>query len=258
MLSFVKRHHVPNIVTAIGLFCGLYVIFRINMVEPGCSTYNIIFLSTLIMLIAAFSDVMDGIIARSLGEASAFGAAFDSLSDAVAFGIAPCLLVLKSLSVKCGTFLSFVIASGATVYAISSIVRLAIFTSNNIHNKNKSAHFRGLPITAAAIAIIAINLCFLDPIVESYLFERYEITTILLIKVITATSAFMLLGFFMVSRLQFPSIQRLTAVVHRIPNIIGGALLLLSCYFLIFYFAMVLTFIAWSYVLFPLFVKMRS
>lgn len=55
---------IPNVITAFALACGLFVIFKINMVEPGAGNYHVLFVSILILLLAALADFLDGAIAR--------------------------------------------------------------------------------------------------------------------------------------------------------------------------------------------------
>lgn len=78
---------IPNAITAFGLACGLFVIFKVNMVEPGAGNYHVLFVSILILLLAAVADFLDGAVARIFRAESEFGFVFDSLSDAISFGL---------------------------------------------------------------------------------------------------------------------------------------------------------------------------
>ena len=102
-----KVYLLPNILTAFSLACGLFVIFKINMIEPGSGDYEVVFISAIILLAAAFADFADGAIARILHAESEFGFEFDTLADAVSFGVAPSVLLLKTLSLQQGEILSF-------------------------------------------------------------------------------------------------------------------------------------------------------
>jgi CDP-diacylglycerol---serine O-phosphatidyltransferase len=102
-----KVYLLPNMVTAFGLACGLFVIFKVNMIEPGCGYYEVMITSTFLLILAAFADFLDGAIARVFHAQSEFGLVFDSLADTVSFGVAPSVLLLKSLSLQQGTALSF-------------------------------------------------------------------------------------------------------------------------------------------------------
>ena len=98
---------VPNIITAFSLACGLFVIFKINMLEPGSGDYEVVQTSAFLLLVAALADFVDGALARAIHAESEFGFVFDCLADAVSFGVAPSVLMLKTLSLEQGTFLSF-------------------------------------------------------------------------------------------------------------------------------------------------------
>src|SRR3984957_6991637 len=113
---------VPNIITAFGLACGLFVIFKINMVEPGADIFHVLYVSALLLLVAAFADLLDGVVARAIRAESEFGFMFDSLADAISFGVAPSVLLLKSLSLEQGTGLSFFAVTGAMLYSIGGVL----------------------------------------------------------------------------------------------------------------------------------------
>ena len=120
----------PNIITAFGLSCGLFVIFKVNMSEPGVGAYELLHSSALLLLLAAFADLLDGAVARVIRAESEFGSMFDSLADAVSFGVAPSVLFLKSLALQPATGLSFFAVVGAMLYTISGVLRLVRF---NVH-----------------------------------------------------------------------------------------------------------------------------
>jgi len=117
-----KLYLLPNVITAFGLACGLFVIFKINMVEPGKGYYEVMMSSTFLLLLAAFADFADGAVARAFGAQSQFGFQFDSLADSVSFGVAPSVLLLKSLSLQQGSWLSFMTATGAMIYSLCGVL----------------------------------------------------------------------------------------------------------------------------------------
>jgi len=206
----------PNIITAFGLACGLFVIFKINMVEPGESNYQILYSSSLLLLLAAFADLLDGVVARVIRAESEFGFMFDSLADAVSFGIAPSVLMLKTLSLEQGTGLSFFAIVGAMLYSLCGVLRLVRFNvkateakksaeAQDAHKKN----FTGLPIPAGAMTAIAVNLFLASPLGIKLLPLNEEIKAIILI------SSMIILGYLMISRWKFPSIKTLH---FRVPS----------------------------------------
>jgi CDP-diacylglycerol--serine O-phosphatidyltransferase len=83
----------PNAVTAMALSFGLTGIrFAISAVgpDPGANDWA---MAIGAIIIAAILDGLDGRIARALKGESRFGAELDSLSDVIAFGVAPALII---------------------------------------------------------------------------------------------------------------------------------------------------------------------
>src|SRR5579871_5742923 len=161
---------IPNMITAFALACGLFVIFKINMVESGTEIYHVLNHAVLLLLVAAFADLLDGAVARAMRAESDFGFNFDSLADVVSFGVAPSVLLLKALSLQPGTGLSFYAMLGCMLYSICGVLRLVrynvkateIKTHQDVLAKDKK-HFTGLPIPAAAISAVSLNLLFCSP-----------------------------------------------------------------------------------------------
>jgi len=167
-----KIHLIPNIITAFGLACGLFVIFKISMIDTTINFFEVMILCIFILLIAAFADFVDGAIARMFHSESQFGLMFDSLADSVTFGIAPSILMIKSLScvLKPGSLLSFAVASSVMIYSLCGILRLVRFNViaiNTPKSRKKNKYFEGLPIPAAAFAAISTNLFFFIPFVKN-------------------------------------------------------------------------------------------
>ena len=135
------RAVVPNAVTALALCSGLTAIrFAIAGLWEN-AIYAII--------IAAVLDGMDGRIARALKGQSKFGAELDSLSDVIAFGVAPALILyLWALQYWPRFGWLFCLA-----YAVCMALRLARFNSRiDVEEQpHKSAGFlTGVPAPAGA------------------------------------------------------------------------------------------------------------
>jgi CDP-diacylglycerol--serine O-phosphatidyltransferase len=126
----------PNAITTCALFAGFYAIVQ---------AMNLRFeLAAMGIFVAMVLDGLDGRVARLTRTQSAFGAEYDSLSDMVAFGAAPALVVyewaLKGMG-KMGWFAAF-------VYCGCVALRLARFNTNiGVVDKR---FFQGLPSPAAA------------------------------------------------------------------------------------------------------------
>ena len=241
----------PNVVTAFGLICGLFVIFRINILEPGCGDYEVILVSTILLLIATLADFFDGALARAIHGESEFGFVFDSLSDAICFGVAPSVLMLKTLSMAPGTFLSFLCSTASMVYSLCGVLRLVRF---NVKSKeavgdaqleeSQKKHFTGLPIPAAALAAVSGNLLFLSPHFKKWVQLSTDFRAIIL------ASVMLFLGYLMVCRLKFPSLKMLRLKIPSFEKVF--AIVVVGVFFiygLIYFFAIVFALVAWGYIL---------
>lgn len=75
----------PNLITSASLFCGFY-----SLIQTLGGHYEN---AAWAILASAVFDAFDGTVARMTNTASDFGVEYDSLSDAVAFGVAPGVLM---------------------------------------------------------------------------------------------------------------------------------------------------------------------
>lgn len=81
-----------NVITALALCCGLTgILFAIAASQTGYMADWKYAIGAIV--VAGVLDVMDGRVARMLNGQSRFGAELDSLSDVIAFGVAPALIV---------------------------------------------------------------------------------------------------------------------------------------------------------------------
>ncbi|HIG40400.1 MAG TPA: CDP-diacylglycerol--serine O-phosphatidyltransferase [Gammaproteobacteria bacterium] len=128
----------PNLITTGALFSGFYAIIAAMSGTLGNAAIAIV--------IAGFMDALDGRIARMTNTQSEFGVQYDSLSDMVAFGVAPAVLmfswVLSDLG-KIGWMIAF-------LYMACAALRLARFNT-----RPDSRVFFGLASPAAAGTIAA-------------------------------------------------------------------------------------------------------
>ncbi len=238
-------------ITAFGLACGLFVIFKLNMVEPGFGTYQVLYSSALLLLLAAFADLMDGAIARVIRAESEFGFVFDSLADAVSFGIAPAVLFLKNLSLEQGTGLSFFAVVGAMLFSICGVLRLVRFSvKSNEAKVNVEAmvaykkHFTGLPIPAGAMSAVAINLFFSSADSMKWLPMEGNLRPIIL------TCAMIVLGYLMISRWKFPSMKALQFKIPSFQLVFFTVIIaIFILYGILYYFSEMLLITFWGYIL---------
>lgn len=240
----------PNVITAFGLSCGLFVIFKMNMVGVGAATPQVLFAATGILLLAALADLLDGAIARAIKAESDFGGIFDCLSDAISFGVAPSVIILKSLSVAPSTKLAFLVNTAAIIFSLCGVLRLVRFHVSGIEAKANidlakahKKHFTGLPIPAGAAAAISLNL---------FLFSEDLFSPTLLSQVAHAwilSVGLIFLGYCMISRWKFPSIKTLEIRVSSFSTVFYTALAAVLIFFgILHYFPLIFVLCSWGYV----------
>ena len=136
----------PNLITSAALFSGFYSIiccFRGDFLWAGIA-----------ILIANVFDALDGRIARLTRATTRFGIEYDSLSDVIAFGVAPGILVYRWALEPWGTWGWL----AASLYVTCGALRLARF---NVQFDNaEKRHFIGLPTPAAAEVIASTVLLY--------------------------------------------------------------------------------------------------
>lgn len=241
---------IPNMITAFSLACGLFVIFKVNMVGPGNETFHLLTTSVVLLLVAALADLLDGAVARAIRAESEFGFMFDSLADAVSFGVAPSVLFLKSVSLEQGSGLSFFAIVGAMLFSICGVLRLVRFNVKVNEAKGdaeamaaQKKHFTGLPIPVGAMGVVSANLFFFSPFAENLFGLSHETRAIIL------TSLMIILGYFMVSHWKFPSIK---ALHFRVPSFqlvfLTVILAIFFLYGILYFFPLTLLISFWVYI----------
>src|SRR3712207_6829922 len=155
---------IPNAITALALCMGLTGVSLAIRGEWANALGSIV--------LAGVLDGFDGRIARLLRAQSKFGAELDSLSDNIAFGTAPAL-ILFLWSLQHAPRFGWI---AALALAVCCALRLARFNSriDATEQPHKSAGFNtGVPAPAGAgLAFVPI---FLWLITDNELFRRWEL-----------------------------------------------------------------------------------
>jgi CDP-diacylglycerol--serine O-phosphatidyltransferase len=138
----------PNLFTTAALFSGFYAI-----VQAMNDRFEH---AAVAIFVAMLLDGLDGRVARLTHTQSELGAQYDSLSDMVAFGVAPAVVMyewaLKDLG-KAGWIAAFVYCAGAAL-------RLARFNVNvDVVDRR---YFQGIPSPAAAALLAGLVWAFDD------------------------------------------------------------------------------------------------
>jgi len=136
----------PATITSLGLMAGFYSLI---------SAINAHFeLAAVMIMIAFVCDGLDGRVARMSRTSSQFGVEYDSLSDIVAFGVAPAGLIYTFAVRPLGLW--GWIVSG--IFVVCSALRLARFNiQTGSTDKNR---FTGLPVPGAALMIASLVLAY--------------------------------------------------------------------------------------------------
>lgn len=145
----IPRSVVPSFFTLMNLFCGFVAILQIN---EGQLQYG-----AWLIVMAGLFDALDGFMARLTNGTSEFGIELDSLSDVVSFGAAPGFLAY-SFSLYQLEELGMILSA---LPALCGAIRLARFNVEAREDERKD-YFKGLPIPAQAMVLVAFVLLFQD------------------------------------------------------------------------------------------------
>ena len=171
----------PNVFTLGAMFCGFFAIvmsIKGNFIDCGIAIF-----------FAMILDSLDGRVARLTHTSSPFGAQLDSLSDMVAFGVAPAIKAfnwhLHTLG-KIGWLFAF-------IYCACASLRLARF--NTMIGMVDKRFFVGLPSPSADAFAVELKATVLD--YKNYHYKNVNFQE----------SYFTLAAFSMVSNIRFYSFK---------------------------------------------------
>lgn len=136
----------PNTLTLCGMFCGFFAIL-------SAINGNYLYAAWAIVIANIF-DGLDGWIARLTNTTTRFGIELDSLSDLVAFGVAPSVMIYKWALVPFGR-LGW---AAAFLFVACGALRLARFNIQTGSPGSKA--FKGMPIPGAATVLASIVIFY--------------------------------------------------------------------------------------------------
>ena len=192
----VKRRGIylwPNLITTAALLSGFYSIIASTNGEYTQAIYAI--------FLAALFDGLDGRVARAIGAQSPFGEQFDSLSDLLAFGVAPAILMYSWSLHELGR----IGLAACFVYTACAAFRLARFNVQ-IAVVDKR-YFIGVASPLAAIIIISLIWVGRD---FPYIFDLKDI----MIQIFNA-GFIIAVGLLMISNIKYYSFK--TVDRKRVP-----------------------------------------
>lgn len=183
------RAAVPNFFTLMNLLAGFF-----SLIQTAAGNLEA---AAWLVVLAAFFDLLDGLMARLVGVSGEFGVELDSLSDVVSFGVAPSFLLYEFGLNQLGPMWGGLLAS---LPALFGAVRLARFNAL-AEAGEKSTEFVGLPIPAQAGAVVVFILASVD-LAWFDVLARPQLSV--LISIVVA------LSFLMVAPVPFPALPHPT------------------------------------------------
>lgn len=194
---------VPNLLTTLALCCGLASLHFALLKDWDKALAAIV--------LSGIFDVLDGAAARLLRVSSRFGAVLDSLSDFLAFGVAPALILQQWLLVpavangadKPARWLVTLTLVAVMTFAVCAALRLARFTSaldkpaptpqpaGQPAAKKPGLFFVGMPTPAGAGVVL----------IPAFLLASDEVPQVLSVPQWVIAAWTILVGMLMVSRI---------------------------------------------------------
>ena len=167
-----------------------------------------------LLFLGMVCDALDGSLARMTRQTSEFGQQLDSLCDAISFGVAPAILMLRAVQ---GVLFPYVgevdVGPGAALagravwfiaalYTCCAILRLARFNVETERDISAHMSFKGLPTPPAALSVVSLVLLHAHtPSLDAsgWLAEWGAPLLVWAMPVVT-----LIAGLLMVSRLRYP------------------------------------------------------
>ncbi len=193
----------PNSLTLCGMFAGFYSMIAVlngNYVHAGWA-----------IIIAGIFDGIDGWVARLTSSDSKFGIELDSLSDVIAFGVAPSVLLYN------WTLQSFGRLGAAAAFLIVACGALRLARYNVQMAAEEKKHFTGMPIPAAA-AIVATTVLFYTEMGIGHERSYYALFIAIICSIL------------MVSTMKFRSQKELNPTRRKPFKILVGVVLFLTVF----------------------------
>ena len=195
----------PSLVTVLNGLAGFAAIHFATKDALGQAQVGNLARAVWMIVIAMVFDTLDGRLARITRRTSDFGGQLDSLCDAISFGVAPAMLMLRTvvltlrqIGVAEHANLERVVWAVAGVYVACSVLRLARFNVENEPDESAHMDFPGLPSPGAAAAVVALVLLFTNLTNLDLAGRWFLITTSMVLPAVTLAVALL-----MVSRVRY-------------------------------------------------------
>lgn len=206
MSSFrIPKSTIPNTATSLNVFSGF-----LSIVFASKGEFH---LAALLIFIATFFDLIDGLLARLTKTASPFGVELDSLADVISFGVAPSFLIYQSYFSQFGIW-GIVFSSSMLIFGALRLARFNV----QVEDIKIKQDFSGLPIPIAAITIASFVLFFYNGIKIIKPFDVLLLPTVIVLSLL------------MVSRIRYntlPKMKQMNSLFKIFVYSIAALLLLL-------------------------------
>ncbi|MDY6914656.1 MAG: CDP-diacylglycerol--serine O-phosphatidyltransferase [Planctomycetota bacterium] len=204
----------PGLATILNGLTGFAAIHYATKDALGEVNLGNLVISAWLIFGAMVFDMLDGRLARMTRRSSDFGGQLDSLCDVISFGVAPAVLMLRTVvgamrgqielisSLPNDINAERVVWCIAALYMACAVLRLARFNVENDPDESRHVDFRGLPTPAAAatIAALVLLLTWLSDLGDSVRSSGWLMTTVSL----TLPPAALITALLMVSRFSYP------------------------------------------------------
>lgn len=216
---------IPNLFTLLNLVFGcLAIVFILKFDVCDSNLMNLsgiyILMGSVCIFMAAVVDFLDGFVARLFKATSEMGEQLDSLADAVSFGVAPSMILLKLLEISFKNNTTYTgemiwVQLPVFIFACAAVWRLAKFNLD----KEQTFYFKGVPTPAAGLVIASFAL--------SSQVSDFVISNPLIIYAIVVAMSFLMVSNIPMMSLKFKS----KAVKDNIDKIIIVVVAIISAVF---------------------------
>lgn len=157
----------PDFVTLVGVLCAFLAM--------AAALHRSLDLAAFLLALAVVADLLDGRLARALGRRNReFGAAFDTVCDAVAFGAAPAVF---GLSAGLATPLGL---AALCTYLCAAVLRLARFQAS----PRSSTHYTGMPVPYGNVTVVLAYLVVPEAHLAAALVGLYPLLAALMVSTV--------------------------------------------------------------------------
>lgn len=200
----------PGMFTISNALAGFGAIHFATKEALGAVAWGNLSIAAWLIFVAMVADMLDGRVARMTRRTSDFGGQLDSLSDIVSFGVAPAVLMLRTvvmamreMGVGRHLVIERMVWCVAGVYLACGALRLARFNVENDPDESSHMDFLGLPIPGAAAVVAAMVLLSKELVNGEWTVDSDWLMPVISIVLPVGT---LVVGLLMVSRFSYPHI----------------------------------------------------